>query len=150
MCYQAGKVGNKEEVAEFDVLNCELLDRGRAVTGQTRLMLTFFLFSTGLNYFAFDVIGSLAFGRPFGMLTSGKDIAPVKLEGSNETTYLPAVQILNDRGEYSATMGVMRPWMRCVSPARRAVTHLTTSDLMIPPTFAHQTHRQEVPLVQAW
>jgi benzoate 4-monooxygenase len=46
------------------------------------------------------------------MLVSGKDIAPVKVEGSNKTEYLSAIQILNDRGEYSATMGVMRPWMR--------------------------------------
>jgi benzoate 4-monooxygenase len=46
------------------------------------------------------------------MLVSGKDIAPVKVEGSDKTEYLSAIQILNDRGEYSATMGVMRPWMR--------------------------------------
>lgn len=64
------------------------------------------------NYAAFDIISQLCFGKAFGMLTSGKDIAPVKLEGSNETIYLPAIQILNDRGEYSATLGVLPMWMR--------------------------------------
>jgi benzoate 4-monooxygenase len=46
------------------------------------------------------------------MLVSGKDIAPVKPEGSDKTIYLPAIQILNDRGEYSATLGVLPMWMR--------------------------------------
>lgn len=46
------------------------------------------------------------------MLKAGKDIAPVRLEGSNETIYLPAIQILNDRGEYSATLGVLPMWIR--------------------------------------
>ncbi|KAI5449864.1 hypothetical protein NCC49_003980 [Naganishia albida] len=64
------------------------------------------------NYFAFDVISTLAFGKSFGMIKAAKDIAPVRLEGSNETLYLPAIQILNDRGEYSATLGVLPMWMR--------------------------------------
>lgn len=46
------------------------------------------------------------------MIKGGRDIAPVKLEGSNETIYLPAIEILNARGEYSATLGVLPMWMR--------------------------------------
>ncbi|KAG2117260.1 cytochrome P450 [Suillus discolor] len=79
------------------------------------------------NYLAFDIIGDLAFGSPFGMILNAKDSAPVavsqkdvmKSYGSqNECAYvdIPAVQILNDRGEFSASMGVLpptwRPWVR--------------------------------------
>lgn len=46
------------------------------------------------------------------MIKAGRDIAPVKPEGSNETIYLPAIDILNARGEYSATLGVLPMWMR--------------------------------------
>jgi benzoate 4-monooxygenase len=46
------------------------------------------------------------------MIKAAKDIAPVKLEGSNQTVYLPAIQILNERGEYSATLGVLPMWIR--------------------------------------
>ncbi len=74
-----------------------------------------------LNYFAFDVISMLSFGQSFGMLSAGQDIAPVRREGSNKTEYLPAVQILNDRGEYSATMGVMQPWMRYAAARRNSI-----------------------------
>lgn len=61
---------------------------------------------------AFDIIGDLAFGKPFGMLDSGEDLAPVQVQGSNKTEYLPAIQILNRRGEYSATLGVVPPFLR--------------------------------------
>ncbi|TFY76249.1 hypothetical protein EWM64_g7765 [Hericium alpestre] len=70
------------------------------------------------NYLAFDIIGDLAFGSPFGMLTACKDYAPVAKFSEKDTTVhgeivgLPAVQILNDRGEYSASMGVLPPWVR--------------------------------------
>jgi benzoate 4-monooxygenase len=68
----------------------------------------------GLNFFAFDVIGSLAFGRPFGMVTAGKDMAPVSSSPTdpNKIENLPAIQILNRRGEYSATMGCIPPVLR--------------------------------------
>jgi benzoate 4-monooxygenase len=48
------------------------------------------------NYLAFDVIGDLAFGAPFGMLDAAKDIAPVAIStgSSLKTIYIPAVQIL--------------------------------------------------------
>lgn len=72
------------------------------------------------NFLAFDIIGDLAFGAPFGMIAAQKDAAPM-LERSSagekaEVKYVPAVQVLNDRGDYSASMGVLpgwiRPWMR--------------------------------------
>ncbi|TFY69584.1 hypothetical protein EVG20_g3094 [Dentipellis fragilis] len=72
------------------------------------------------NYLAFDIIGDLAFGTPFGMLTACQDYAPVAKVSENygkdgshgEVVGLPAVQILNERGEYSASMGVLPMWMR--------------------------------------
>ncbi|TFK48996.1 cytochrome P450 monooxygenase pc-bph [Heliocybe sulcata] len=75
------------------------------------------------NYLAFDIIGDLAFGSPFGMLTACKDSAAVAIShqdamasyGKADTlkvNYFPAVQILNDRGEYSASMGVLPVWFR--------------------------------------
>ncbi|KAH9835376.1 cytochrome P450 [Rhodofomes roseus] len=75
------------------------------------------------NYLAFDIIGDLAFGAPFGMLDACADAAPVAIsqekamasygdDNSPEITYFPAVQILNDRGEYSASLGVLPPHWR--------------------------------------
>jgi benzoate 4-monooxygenase len=79
------------------------------------------------NYLAFDIIGDLAFGSPFGMILNAKDSAPVAVSqkdvmdsygSQNESAYvdIPAVQILNDRGEFSASMGVLPPawrsWVR--------------------------------------
>ncbi|KAG9221614.1 hypothetical protein CCMSSC00406_0005527 [Pleurotus cornucopiae] len=77
------------------------------------------------NYLAFDIVGEcgdLAFGAPFGMLLAGKDSAPVPKSqkavmdsyGKDATNnadvqYIPAVKILNGRGEYSMSMGVL-PW----------------------------------------
>ncbi|KAK0192825.1 cytochrome P450 monooxygenase [Armillaria mellea] len=78
------------------------------------------------NYLAFDIIGDLAFGAPFGMIMAAKDSAPVPK--SNEeglaaigqktscaVVEIPAVQILNDRGEFSMTMGVFPPWWRPIA-----------------------------------
>ncbi|KAI9465313.1 cytochrome P450 monooxygenase pc-bph [Lactarius psammicola] len=76
------------------------------------------------NYLAFDVIGDLAFGRSFGMIAAAKDSAPVAKSqeqalsmygqdaGNCKTVVIPAIKILNDRGEYSAAMGVLPPWVR--------------------------------------
>ncbi|TBU45145.1 cytochrome P450 monooxygenase pc-bph [Dichomitus squalens] len=78
------------------------------------------------NYLAFDIIGDLAFGTPFGMLDACKDSAPVAVShkaamaayGSSDSSkeiqieHFPAVQVLNDRGEYSAAMGVLPPHWR--------------------------------------
>ncbi|KIK78214.1 hypothetical protein PAXRUDRAFT_834670 [Paxillus rubicundulus Ve08.2h10] len=75
------------------------------------------------NYLAFDIIGDLAFGSPFGMILNAKDSAPVAVsqkdamksygtEGEFKVVEIPAVQILNDRGEFSASIGVLPPSWR--------------------------------------
>lgn len=65
------------------------------------------------NYVAFDTIGDLAFGSPFGMLKAGADIAEVRMTKESAPIYAPAVEILNRRGEVSATLGAypaLKPW----------------------------------------
>ena len=57
------------------------------------------------NYLAFDIIGDLAFGAPFGMINAGADIAEVRETPSSPPRYAPAVQVLNRRGEVSNTLG---------------------------------------------
>lgn len=67
------------------------------------------------NYLAFDVIGDLAFGAPFGMLRSGADIAEVRSSPTAKPIYAPAIEILNRRGEVSATLGILpplKPWAK--------------------------------------
>ncbi|KAL7006345.1 hypothetical protein EMMF5_003998 [Cystobasidiomycetes sp. EMM_F5] len=64
-----------------------------------------------LNYLAFDIIGDLAFGSPFGMVEREADLAAIEqLDGT--VIHVPAVDILNERGEYSNCLGVMQPWLR--------------------------------------
>jgi benzoate 4-monooxygenase len=53
------------------------------------------------NYLAFDVIGDLAFGAPFGMLREGRDFAEVRKTPDSEPTFAPAIEVLNRRGEVS-------------------------------------------------
>ncbi|PLB51032.1 p450-domain-containing protein [Aspergillus steynii IBT 23096] len=57
------------------------------------------------NYLAFDIIGDLAFGAPFGMLEKGKDIAEMRKTPDAPPSYVQAVEVLNRRGEVSATLG---------------------------------------------
>lgn len=67
------------------------------------------------NYVAFDIIGDLAFGVPFGMLEKGRDIAEVRLEPDAPVTYAPAIEVLNRRGEVSNTLGCLpqiKPYAR--------------------------------------
>ena len=45
------------------------------------------------------------------MLDREADIALVE-DDNGKIVELPAVQILNERGEYSATQGVIVPWLR--------------------------------------
>ena len=59
------------------------------------------------NYVAFDIIGDLAFGAPFGMLEKGQDIAEVQLTPGAKPTYAPAIEVLNRRGEVSNTIGCL-------------------------------------------
>ncbi|KAL0465452.1 benzoate 4-monooxygenase [Neurospora intermedia] len=58
------------------------------------------------NYLAFDVIGDLSFGQPFGMLSSGADMAEIRSSPDAAPIYAPAIEILNRRGEVSATLGI--------------------------------------------
>jgi benzoate 4-monooxygenase len=59
------------------------------------------------NYLAFDMIGDLAFGQPFGMLEKGKDITEIQKSPDAPITYAPAVEVLNRRGEVSGTLGCL-------------------------------------------
>lgn len=59
------------------------------------------------NYLAFDIIGDLAFGQPFGMLEKGKDITEIQMTPDEPITYAPAVEVLNRRGEVSGTLGCL-------------------------------------------
>ena len=77
---------------------------------------------TGANYLAFDIVGDLAFGAPFGMVNAAKDFAVVPRDEKDQDsamsgksvaiTEIPAVKILNGRGEYSMSMGVLPGWWR--------------------------------------
>lgn len=63
------------------------------------------------NYLAFDIIGDLAFGAPFGMIKAGRDIAEVRSAPDEPPTYAPAIEVINRRGEVSGTIGCM-PWIK--------------------------------------
>ncbi|KAJ7275607.1 cytochrome P450 monooxygenase [Mycena rebaudengoi] len=76
-----------------------------------------------VNYLAFDIIGDLAFGAPFGMIEAARDAAPVpkgdvrsaaviNSTRADEVVHIPAVAVLNGRGEYSMSMGVLPAWVR--------------------------------------
>jgi len=53
----------------------------------------------------------LTFGAPFGMLESCKDEAMVKDPYTGKVTTAPAIEVLNRRGEVSATLGCV-PWVK--------------------------------------
>jgi len=59
------------------------------------------------NYLAFDIIGDLAFGAPFGMLEQGQDLAEMRETPDSPPQYVPAIEVLNRRGEVSNTLGCM-------------------------------------------
>ncbi|KAK9780685.1 putative Benzoate 4-monooxygenase [Seiridium cardinale] len=59
------------------------------------------------NFLAFDIIGDLAFGAPFGMLQAGNDIVEVRTSLDASPTYLPAVTALTRRSEIAATIGAI-------------------------------------------
>lgn len=59
------------------------------------------------NYLAFDVIGDLAFGAPFGMLKEGRDFAEVRMTPDSPPKFAPAIEVLNRRGEVSGTLGCL-------------------------------------------
>lgn len=59
------------------------------------------------------------------MIAAARDAAPVAIDHAqamasygkqrSEVQYIPAVQILNDRGTFSASLGVLAPWMRPIA-----------------------------------
>jgi benzoate 4-monooxygenase len=59
------------------------------------------------NYLAFDIIGDLAFGKPFGMLERGQDITKIQKVPGGPISYTAAVEVLNRRGEVSGTLGCL-------------------------------------------
>ncbi|KAI6846115.1 Benzoate [Hortaea werneckii] len=63
------------------------------------------------NYVAFDIIGDLAFGAPFGMLEKGADVAEVRMTPDAPPTAAPAIEVLNRRGEVSNAIGTMS-WIK--------------------------------------
>ncbi|EKM51943.1 uncharacterized protein PHACADRAFT_102576 [Phanerochaete carnosa HHB-10118-sp] len=77
-----------------------------------------------LNFDTFDVIGDLAFGKPFGMLEAGKDAAlvPVSEEqamksfGRQDTDLkwatIPAIKLLNETVPWTFFLGCLPPQAR--------------------------------------
>lgn len=66
------------------------------------------------TFLAFDIIGDLAFGVPFGMVERGRDECESTLPGK-PTVYVSGAETLNRRGEVSSTLGllpVIRPFAR--------------------------------------
>ncbi|CAN8096204.1 unnamed protein product [Discula destructiva] len=59
------------------------------------------------NFLAFDIIGDLAFGAPFGMLAAAADIAEIRSSPDAPPLYASAIEILNRRGEVSAALGCL-------------------------------------------
>ncbi|KAJ5090082.1 Cytochrome P450 [Penicillium argentinense] len=66
------------------------------------------------SYLAFDIIGDLAFGAPFGMVEKGKDETEVQFTQGGPISYCPAVEVLNRRGEVSSTLGLL-PTLRPIA-----------------------------------
>lgn len=66
------------------------------------------------TFIAFDIIGDLAFGAPFGMVERGRDECEVWVPG-HPVTYVPGAETLNRRGEVSSTIGLLpavRPYAK--------------------------------------
>lgn len=59
------------------------------------------------TFLAFDIIGDLAFGAPFGMVERGADECEATIPGQPGTKYVPGAETLNRRGEVSSTLGLL-------------------------------------------
>ncbi|KAM4066854.1 cytochrome p450 [Hirsutella rhossiliensis] len=57
------------------------------------------------NYLSFDIIGDLAFGAPFGMLSRERDLADACKTHDALPTCVEAIEVLNRQGEVNATLG---------------------------------------------
>lgn len=82
----------------------QLVERS-PVSSNDRKRIAYFDCLPWFNYLAFDVIGDLAFGASFGMLSAGADLAEVRSSPDSPPIYASAIEILNRRGEVSATLG---------------------------------------------
>lgn len=60
------------------------------------------------TFLAFDIIGDLAFGAPFGMVDRGRDECEAMIPGKG-VTYVAGAETLNRRGEVSSTLGLLLP-----------------------------------------
>ncbi|KAK7426702.1 hypothetical protein QQZ08_006880 [Neonectria magnoliae] len=58
------------------------------------------------TFLAFDIIGDLAFGAPFGMVDRGRDECESTLPGKPKT-YVPEAETLNRRGEVNSTLSLL-------------------------------------------
>lgn len=58
------------------------------------------------TYLAFDIIGDLAFGAPFGMVLRGRDEC-LSIVPGKAPVYVPGAETLNRRGEVSSTLGLL-------------------------------------------
>ncbi|THW04256.1 cytochrome p450 benzoate 4-monooxygenase [Aureobasidium pullulans] len=61
------------------------------------------------TYIAFDIIGDLAFGAPFGMVDKGRDECEAQLTPNGPITLAAGAETLNRRGEVSSTLGLLLP-----------------------------------------
>jgi benzoate 4-monooxygenase len=59
------------------------------------------------NFLAFDIIGDLAFGAPFGMLEAGRDETKMQRTPTDPVVSVAAIDVLNRRSEVSATLGCL-------------------------------------------
>ncbi|KAI4743710.1 cytochrome p450 benzoate 4-monooxygenase [Aureobasidium sp. EXF-12298] len=66
------------------------------------------------TFIAFDIIGSLVFGAPFGMVEKGKDEC-VSQQPNGFVKLIRGAETLNRRGEVSATLG----WLPALGPIAR-------------------------------
>ncbi|KAH7310670.1 cytochrome p450 benzoate 4-monooxygenase [Stachybotrys elegans] len=57
-------------------------------------------------FLAFDIIGNLAFGAPFGMVARGRDECESALDGQ-PVIRVPGAETLKRRGEVSSTLGLL-------------------------------------------
>ena len=115
-------------VGQFDRLAADAVDKAHGQKSDTMYAWVWMDVLSWFNYLAFDIIGDLAFGSPFGMIKASRDVAHVAVDHNaafggqglsharekTEFIEVPAIQILNKRGEFSAFLGVLRPWMRYV------------------------------------
>lgn len=59
------------------------------------------------TYIAFDVIGDLAFGAPFGMVAKGRDECESQTHPDGPIIVTTGAETLNRRGEVSSTLGLL-------------------------------------------